>query len=256
MIEAWFQPDKGYVLQGSVYDTPTWLSDMQCAPALVIADPPYGDITSEDWDIAEVNKWVTLLSDLGFLVAPGTPIYWWGGIGKPNNRPLLEFLRLVEMKTDWRARDWITWRKKRAYGKSNDYLFVREECLLFTMLGVKPRIFNIPLSSELRGYAGYNKKYPAKSEYKRITNVWDDTEVMRDKMHPTQKASAVIRRPIEVNTVGGELVLDLFAGSGETSVQAALIGRQHIAVESKPEYCKLIASRLDEVYKGVTHETA
>lgn len=242
MREYWFRPDVGYVLEGDVREIGDWLTEMQCKPALIIADPPYGGIVTHNWDVANVSLWLDVLNDLESF---DCPIYWWGGIGKPGNRPFLEFWLHLEKRTAWRVRDCITWRKKRAYGKPKDYLFVREECMLLTVGGREPDVFHIPLSDEKRGYSGYNAKYPAKSEYKRITNVWDDTELLRGKCHPTQKAPAVIRRPIEVHTKPGDLVLDLFAGSGETSVQAKDLGRTFIAVERNREYCGLIADRLE-----------
>lgn len=242
MNEFWFRPDIGYVLWGDAEHAGAWLRDMHCHPALVIADPPYGDITGERWDKADVPKWIRILTSLESF---DCPIYWWGGIGKPKNRPLLEFALQLERETNWRIRDWITWRKKRGYGKPKDYLFVREECLLLTLGGKPPDVFHIPLSAEKRGYAGYNSRYPAKSEYKRITNVWDDTELLRNKLHSAHKAPAVVRRPIEVHTNTGDLVLDLFAGSGETSVQAHALGRAFIAVEHSKECCQKIVSRFE-----------
>lgn len=246
MNEFWFRPDVGYVLQGDAEEAGDWLRDMHCHPALVIADPPYGGIVNEPWDVADVPKWIRVLNSLESF---DCPIYWWGGIGKPKDRPLLEFALRLEKETKWRIRDWITWRKKRAYGKPKDYLFVREECLLLTVSGKAPNIFNIPLSLEKRGYAGYDKKYPAKSEYKRITNVWDDTEILRGKLHPNHKAPAVVQRPIAVHTEPRDLVLDLFSGSGETSVQANLMHRKFIAVESNKKYCGEIASRFEGKYR-------
>lgn len=239
--EYWFRPEVGYVLKGDVLDGCLWLREMHCHPALVIADPPYGNILSESWDVANLPLWLDVLNALDSF---DCPVYWWGGIGRPQNRPFINFVQLLESETNWRVRDWITWRKKRAYGKATDYLFVREECLLLTIGGKAPSVFNVPYSEEKRGYAGYNAKYPAKSEYKRITNVWDETELLRGKLHPAQKAPAVIRRPIEVHTEPGDLVLDLFAGSGETSVQAKALGRTFVAVESNPTYCETIASRV------------
>lgn len=235
---------RGYVLQGDVSQTASVCLQMQLEPSLIVADPPYGDIVSESWDRANVDEWMTLLSSLEQF---NCPLYWWGGIGKPNNRPFFRFLLDLEKHTSWKARDVITWRKRRAYGKPKDYLFVREECLLLTVKGQPPPVFHVPYSEEKRGYAGFNAKYPAKSEYKRITNVWDDTEIMRGKLHPTQKAPAVCRRPIEVHTSKDDLVIDLYAGSGETSVQAAKLGRSFLAIEQSRKYCNLIVDRLDEI---------
>ena len=40
----------------------------------------------------------------------------------------------------------------------------------------KPRRFEIPLLEQKRGYEGYDKDHPAKSEFFRRTNVWTDVE--------------------------------------------------------------------------------
>jgi DNA modification methylase len=97
-------------------------------------------------------------------------------------------------------------------------------------------VFNIPLLDTKRGYAGYNKKYPAKSEFYRRTNVWMDvTEIMRGKVHPTQKAQRVIEIPIEVHTNPGEWVIDPFAGSGATGHAARKLGRKFVLIEKDEE---------------------
>lgn len=214
------------VICGDVYHIPA----LGLKPALVCADPPYGDITKEKWDHADVESWLKLFRDFEYL-GEGIPIYWWGGIGKFKNRPFLEFATRLEKETNWGIRDWITWKKKRAYGKSKDYLFVREECLVCTLNGSAPNVFNKPYLAEKRGYAGFDKNYPALSEYKRRGNVWDETEIMRGKRHPCHKAPIVCKIPIEVHSNPGDLVLDLYAGSAETSVQALALGRKTIAVE-------------------------
>jgi DNA modification methylase len=251
MHEMKLWPNKGYVLQGLAEDTGTWLQEMQCTPAVIIADPPYGNILKEEWDIANVDKWIGIIQSLEFSRAP---IYWWGGIGKERDRPFLEFILRVEQETHYRMRDLITWRKRRGYGKPNDYLFVREECAYLTYHGNAANPFHIPLTDQKRGYAGYNVKYPAKSEFLRCTNVWeddtniwDDTEILRNKIHPAQKAPGVVRRPIEVHTEPGDLVLDLYSGSGETSVQALTLERQFIAVERKKETAIDIVERIDNI---------
>ena len=243
MFEMGFWPDKGYVLCGDCKDIAMWLLDMHCCPSLVIADPPYGKILDEDWDtdLPDIDHWIKIVRS---LEAFNSVVYWWGGIGKPNNRVFFEFLLKVEKETRYKVRDIITWKKVRAYGKSSDYLFTREECLVLTVEGKDYPLFNIPLLEEKRGYAGYNSKYPAKSEYKRRSNVWCETELLKNKLHPAHKAPIVCRIPIEVHTREKELVLDLYAGSGETSIQALESGRTFIAVERDKEIAAKIVSRI------------
>jgi DNA modification methylase len=243
--EVQYWPDRGYVLCGSVTQAAPWLTTMHCKPALCIADPPYGDILPEKWDRADVDEWIGVIKGLETVGAP--PTYWWGGIGKPNNRPLFEFLLRLEKETKYRMRDFITWKKVRGYGRATDYLFTREECLLLTLGGEPTPLFNVTAArlEEKRGYPGYNKKYPAKSEFKRRSNVWCETELLRDKLHSAQKAPIVCKVPIAIHTRSGELVLDLYSGSGETSVQALKLGRPFVAVEKDPQTACEIAKRLE-----------
>lgn len=245
MIEMGYWPGKGYVLCGDVEYACGWLKDMHCTPTLVVADPPYG-VEAKKWGAADVKAWGSVLWQLGNL-CPQATVYWWGGIGKPSSRPFFEFILAAEAATDWRMRDLITWSKKRAYGKSGDYLFTREECAVFTWQGAAYQTFNIPLLDVKRGYAGFSEKYPAKSEYKRRTNVWSETEILRGKLHDNQKAPIVARVPIEVHTSKNGLVLDLYSGSGETSVQALALGRPFIAVEKDRKTAGRIAVRIGKL---------
>jgi DNA modification methylase len=217
---------------------------------LIVADPPYGDIVDEAWDQATDDKkfcawmieWTKWLEQ---IVCPGGALYVWGGIGKPNFRPFYRYLYEVEAKTLFNLSNHITWSKKRAYGVSHNYLFTREE-LAYLIKGniKKPRMFNIPLLETKRGYAGYNKKYPAKSDFFRRTSVWTDiTEIMKGKTHVAQKPRRLMEIPIEVHTSKGEFVLDPFAGSGTTAHAARALGRKFVVVEKyKENFEKMVES--------------
>ena len=206
---------------------------------LIATDPPYGNIVAEHWDRTKMSddeyaehmvRWTRLWSQ---VLAPGGAFYVWGGVGIPNFRPFIKYLPLVEDK-NFVMSNLITWSKKRAYGVQNNYLFTREELAYFVKGNPKkPLKFNIPLLETKRGYAGYNEKYPAKSEYYRRTNVWMDiSEIFRGKSHPTQKPARVVEIPIEVHTDPGEYVIDPFAGSGSTAHAARRLNRRFIVVES------------------------
>jgi DNA modification methylase len=231
---------------GDVKDVTHW----PIRPALIIADPPYGDIVPEAWDKADVNAWIGLFLALYHITDPGVPIYWWGGIGKPKARAFFEFIVRAERETAWRMRDLITWKKKRAYGTEGDYLFTREECAIFVhgeakgAKGAPPyRRFVKPYLTEKRGYDGFGE-HKAHSEYKRRSNVWDETELMSGKLHPCHKAPIVVSIPIEAHTEPGDLVLDLYSGSGETAVQALRLGRHVLSVEQDPDTAERIRERL------------
>lgn len=216
---------------------------------LVIADPPYGNIVDKDWDTvgaddAAFAAWMLdWTKKLEALSLPGAALYVWGGIGKPLFRPFYRYLVQVELETSYRLANHITWSKKRAYGVQHNYLFTREE-LAYFVLGddiKKPRCFRVPLLSEKRGYSGYDKKHPAKSEYLRRTNVWTDiTEIFRGKVHINQKPTRLMEIPIEIHTESGDWVLDPFAGSGTTALAARALGRKFVLVEQDlVEYQKI-----------------
>lgn len=218
---------------------------------LIVADPPYGRVLSAKWD--RVNQsdiefcgwmlsWTRLWTET--LVANGS-MYVWGGIGKVGFRPFFRYLVCAEVPGEFELANLITWKKRRGYGKPRDYLFCREECAWFVKGDSKhPYCFNIPLLDEKRGYAGYNAKYPAKSEYLRRSNVWVEPEMLRGKVHAAQKSQRVIEIPIEVHTRPGEWVVDPFAGSGTTALAALKLGRRFVVIEQDPQIFEEMLERL------------
>ena len=204
---------------------------------LLLTDPPFYGIVQESWD----NQWRTLdefvawLDDI-FTIAHGKlkdtgSLVFFGGIGRHRKHPLLQLI--IRLEASYQYRNWITWGKKRAYGKKKDYLFCREEILWFTRSD--QFTFNVPYLDEKRGYSGYNPKYPAKSEYKRVTNVWSDiTELLRPK-RPCQKPEKLIARLVATHSNPGDLVVDPFAGYGTTGIATLAAGRRFQGCEIIPE---------------------
>lgn len=194
---------------------------------LVLTDPPYYGIVKDSWD----NQWrdVDAFVDWLFsvftacrrILKPTGTLIFFGGIGKQKQRSLL---RLIErMDSLYVYQNWITWGKRRAYGKKDDYLFTREEILWYTMS--ERFTFNIPLLAEKRGYAGFNPKYPAKSEYKRVTNVWTDIPELFRPARYCQKPEALIARLVETHSNPGDMVVDPFVGFGTTGIVAVKLNR-------------------------------
>lgn len=223
---------------GDVYDLGSYARSDQ-RYALVIADPPYGNIAKGGWehrgsDIELADKLISWCSELESHCHEGAALYMWGGYGTPNNRAWYRFVIGLEERTNWRMASHITWSKRRAYGTKWNYLSTREE-LAYCVLGdvKKPRTFNVPLLETKRGYAGYNKKYPAKSEFYRRTLVWTDVnEIMRGKRHECEKSSKLSRIMIETSSNEGDLVLDAFAGSRSCAEVAETLNRNVVSVDN------------------------
>jgi DNA modification methylase len=219
------------VIRGDAFEVAlTW---PKASIDLIVTDPPYGKILKAKWDqLWQLADYIKLEGIIARLLVPGGTAYVWGGVGTPGHRPFFAWLAGLEARQPaLRIYDLITWRKRRAYGKKDAYLFTREECVML-VAGAKPRTFNIPLLDEKRGYAGYNARYPAKSEYLRRTNVWTDvTEIFKGKIHDAEKPSRLAEIMIETSSRKGEHVVDLFAGSGSTGVAAMKLGRRCTLVE-------------------------
>ena len=206
---------------------------------LIICDPPYGRIVKgQPWDdVANYDNWMQHCVD---RARPNATICMWGGVGKPGDRPFLEWVSKVEKKfPEWEGQ-FVTWAKKRAYGVPDDYLFTREECFI---LYRGPRgktgqpTFNIPLLEKLRGYAGYDENYPAKSEFLRRTNVWSDiSELFKGKIHPTQKPDKLYEVLVNTHSKEGDVVYDPCAGSGTTARACLNTNRHFVIIEEVKSY--------------------
>ena len=64
--------------------------------------------------------------------------------------------------------------------------------------------------------------------------------------HPTIKPLKQIEVMIKSTTNRDDMILDIFSGSGTTSVSAKILGRSSIALEKDENYIKLIRKRLRE----------
>ncbi len=104
------------------------------------------------------------------------------------------------------------------------------------------------------GRARYTFNYEAmKAENggRQMKNIWrlptPGAAEKRFGKHPTQKPVALISRCLRASTNPGDLVLDLFAGSGSTGVAALELGRRFLGVEREAAYASLAAKRLRDV---------
>lgn len=78
-------------------------------------------------------------------------------------------------------------------------------------------------------------------------SVWSDIEKDREDKslnHPALFPKSLASRLIEIFTNTGDLVLDIFAGSGSTLVASRNNGRRSVGIEISEEYIKLSKSRL------------
>jgi 16S rRNA G966 N2-methylase RsmD len=76
--------------------------------------------------------------------------------------------------------------------------------------------------------------------------VWELQKESRNEFHPTQKPVELPERAITNSSKKGQLVLDLFGGSGSTLIACEKTGRQSRVMELDPRYCDVIVKRWED----------
>ena len=103
--------------------------------------------------------------------------------------------------------------------------------------------------NELIAY-GFNDKakhYFAQKGKKRITDIWRiNREAVQSYVHPTQKPVKLIENAIYNSTKQGDIILDLFGGSGSTLIGAEKTGRRALLCEKSPLFCDVIRKRYEK----------
>lgn len=79
-----------------------------------------------------------------------------------------------------------------------------------------------------------------------IIIVEQDKNLNANKEHPTMKPVALFDYQIKNNTKGGDLVLDLFGGSGTTIMACEQNGRNACVMEYDPKYVDVIIKRWED----------
>lgn len=79
------------------------------------------------------------------------------------------------------------------------------------------------------------------------SDVWDFDRPTVSEEHPTMKPVALVARAIGNSSKEGEIVLDLFGGSGTTLIAAEQLGRRCYMMELDPHYCDVIIARWEKL---------
>src|SRR5436190_21421337 len=82
-------------------------------------------------------------------------------------------------------------------------------------------------------------------------DIWTIPRPSESELHPTMKPLALIERAIDNSSRAGDLVLDLFLGSGSTLIAAERTGRVCYGMELEPRYVDVAVMRW-EAFSGRT----
>lgn len=257
--DAWAAPDHHLRMEAPAMTLAPYYSDeattlyvgdcrdvlplLDIAPAVVIADPPYGE-TSLAWD-RWPDGWVQALP------ASVRQLWCFGSMRMfLNEHARGEF-------TGWRYGQEIVWEKHNGSGSAADRFKRVHE--------VASHWYRGPWG-ELTINPQYTTGHPRKRTERKANNPpphmgamggssYDSTDRLTRSVlfchaeriatdHPTQKPLGILEPLIRYSTNPGDLILDPTAGAGSTLVAAKANGRRAIGIEANVEYAEAAARRL------------
>ena len=82
------------------------------------------------------------------------------------------------------------------------------------------------------------------------SDLWQIPRPKKSDLHPTTKPGELVGRAIKNSSNGGDIVLDLFGGSGSTLIAAEQLNRKARLMELDSHYCDVIIARWENFTGG------
>ena len=82
------------------------------------------------------------------------------------------------------------------------------------------------------------------------TTIWDFDKPRKCDLHPTMKPVELVANCLLDGTKEGDVVLDVFGGSGTTLIACEQLGRKCCMMELDPHYCDVIIARWEKLTGG------
>jgi len=87
--------------------------------------------------------------------------------------------------------------------------------------------------------------YPLKD--RKQSDLWQIPRPKISPEHPTMKPVTLVAKALQNSSLEGDIILDLFGGSGTTMIAAEQTGRESRLMELDPKYCDVIVRRYIEL---------
>ena len=198
---------------------------------LLLTDPPYNvnyegktkdklkieNDKMEDGNFREFLKDAFATADA--VMKSGAVFYIWHADSEGYN------FRGACKDVGWQVRQCLIWNKNTMVMGRQDYHWKHEPCLY----GWKDGASHLWASD------------------RKQTTVIDFNKPSRNGEHPTMKPVGLFDYQIKNNTKGGDIVLDLFGGSGTTIVACEQNKRIGYSMELDPKYCDVIIQRWENL---------
>lgn len=233
------------------------------AADLLFTDPPYGveyvgktkdALTIENDNLGDDGTRLLVRDALrNARLKPGAAWY----ICSPAGNTELAF-RLGIVQAGHELRQALVWVKQQFVMGRQDYHWKHESILYGWAPGgahyfVPVRTFDTVLIDEEPDLQEMKKPelIALVKEYQRreTTSVWREDRPHQSRLHPTMKPTRLVAKAILNSSRPGDLVVDLFAGSGTIFMAGEQTGRTIYAMEKDPAYCDVCVNRWEE-YTG------
>jgi len=196
---------------------------------MIHTDPPYnidyegGSKKREKIANDKLDDFPNFLYDvyttLSTSVKKGGAIYVWHASSETHNF-IQQFLN-----AGFLFKSYIVWNKNNSTFGRSDYHWKHEPCIYGWLDG------------DSHNWYGDRKQ----------TTVWDIERPSRSDEHPTMKPIPLCSKPIENSSKVGDVVLDVFLGSGSTMVASHQLKRKCYGMELDPKYCQVIIDRMTKL---------
>ncbi len=234
-----------------------------CQADLIVTDPPYNvDYESADGKKIE-NDHMEDSAFFEFLKAaftvgdqalkPGGSFYIWHADSEGYN------FRGACREVGWKVRQTLIWNKNSLVLGRQDYQWKHEPCLYGWKDGaghyfinrrdlttVQEDIMSLDVDSMSKAELKDALKRILDPEVTPVT-VINENKPLKSAEHPTMKPLKLIGRQVRNSARPGEIVLDMFGGSGSTMMAAEQLGRRCFMVEFDPKYVDVIVKRWEDM---------
>ena len=196
---------------------------------MLLTDPPYNvdyegktneklKIENDKMDDRVFRQFLSdAFSNADMVMKPGAVFYIWHAATQEYN-----FIGACH-DIGWNARQVLIWNKNSFVMGRQDYQWKHEPCLY-----------------------GWKEGTHLWASDRKQTTVIDYTRPTKNDLHPTMKPIGLFDYQIKNNTKGGDIVLDLFGGSGTTIMACEQNGRIGYMMEYDPKYVDRIIDRWEK----------
>lgn len=222
--------------------------------ALLYTDPPYGVSyhSKKQGSIKNDDLKDTVLYDFLFdafsaaepHISETAGVYCW--FASSNH---IEFRKALE-DAGFVYKEELIWNKGMTLGRY-DYHYAHEACMYCQRKGKHAKWYGGRDKKTILGMKRREIEDMKKDELIKIFNnlrdestVWDfDRDKVSTYVHPTQKPITLGANAMRNSSKPGEVVLDLFTGSGSSIIAAEQTGRICYGMELDPKFCDVIRKR-------------